>query len=213
MRRWILFKSVAKIITHKIVESECNHLGPFKAALLCLAVLFQLLITGILKYSSTSLEIHYPSEQFIHINLETFIFEVNLTSDFYLSLSVSLLNLFSEDWKTYLRRIWCHKAFTWQILPRKSIENSSHLTKSLLISKSALFRFYAVKWTKGKRYVGNGKYSWVTSVTPKTRERTAKIRRKILCYCSIFLQSQKGTKIKFLTLFLPRICKSGCMKR
>lgn len=86
MRRWILFKSVAKIITRKILESECNHLGPFKAALLCLAVLFQLLITGILKYLSTSLEIHSVSEQFVHIKPETFIFQVNLTSDFSLSL-------------------------------------------------------------------------------------------------------------------------------
>lgn len=91
MRRWILFKSLAKIITHKIMKSECNHLGPFKAALLWLAVLFQLLIIGILKYSSASLEIHSLSEQFIHIKLETFIFQVNLTSDFSLSLSLKSL--------------------------------------------------------------------------------------------------------------------------
>lgn len=85
MRRWILFDSVAKIITHKIMESECNHLGPFKAALLCWALLVQLLITGMLKYSYTSLEIHSLSEQFIHIRPETFIFLENLASDSSLS--------------------------------------------------------------------------------------------------------------------------------
>lgn len=31
VRRWTLFKPVAKIITHETVESECNHLGPFEA--------------------------------------------------------------------------------------------------------------------------------------------------------------------------------------
>lgn len=67
------------------MESECNHLGPFKAALLCWAVLVQLLITGMLKYSSTSLEIHSLSEKFIHIRPETFIFLENLASDSSLS--------------------------------------------------------------------------------------------------------------------------------
>lgn len=94
IRRWTLFQSVAKI-THKILESECNHLGPFKAALRCLTVLFQLLIIGILKYSSTNLEIPVLFLNWVPLiystEVRSFIFQVNLTNAF------SLSNPFSED--------------------------------------------------------------------------------------------------------------------
>lgn len=42
------------------MECGCKHLGPFKAALLCSAVLLQLLIVGVLESSSTNLEISIP---------------------------------------------------------------------------------------------------------------------------------------------------------
>jgi len=74
------------------------------------------------------------------------------------------------------------------------MDNSSHLTKSLFISKNVFVRLYAVRWAKGARCVGNNKYNQVTSGRLKTGERSTKNRKKVLCYCNYLFEVKEEPK-------------------